>query len=59
MELVSIIIPSRKERYLDKTIEGVQGKLNGNYEIIVVLDGENAERVDGVKYIYNQEAKGM
>ena len=59
MEGVSVIIPSRKERFLDQTIFDVQKKFKGDYEIIVTLDGDWAEPVEGVKYIYNKEAKGM
>lgn len=59
MELTSVIIPSRRERYLDRTIQDINEKFIGGYEIIVILDGEDAPRIDGVKYIYNEEAKGM
>lgn len=56
---ISVIIPARKERYLDKTIFEIKNKFKSDYEIIVILDGEDADRIDGVKYIYNPEAKGM
>ena len=56
---VSVIIPSRKERYLDKTIEEIQKKFIDDFEIIVILDGADSNRIDGVKYIYNKKAKGM
>jgi len=56
---LSVIIPARQERFLDKTIRDLQRKLIGTHEIIVVLDGEDAERLEGVTYIYNTEAKGM
>lgn len=59
MASVSIIIPSRNERYLDKTILDLQKKLKGKYEIIVTLDGAWAEPVEGVRYIYNKESRGM
>jgi len=59
MSKVSVIIPARRERYLNKTIEEVKNKLKGDYEIIVTLDGKDAERVEGVKYIYNEKSKGM
>lgn len=59
MESVSVIIPSRCERFLDQTIFDIQKKFRGTYEIIVTLDGEWAEPVKGVHYIYNEEAKGM
>lgn len=59
METVSVIIPSRRERFLDRTIQDIQEKFKGDYEIVVVLDGGWAEPIQGVKYIYNKEAKGM
>lgn len=59
METVSVIIPSRKETFLDQTIQDIQKKFKGSYEIIVVLDGGWAEPLEGVKYIYNKEPKGM
>lgn len=57
--MLSVIIPSRKETFLDRTIQDIQKKFKGNYEIIVVLDGGWAEPLKGVKYIYNEQAKGM
>ena len=56
---VSVIIPARKERYLNKTIEEIKTKFRGDYEIIVTLDGADSERIEGVKYIYNKKSKGM
>ena len=57
--MLSIIIPSRKEKYLNRTILDVRSKAAGDIEIIVVLDGSWAEPLKEVKYIYNKEAKGM
>lgn len=58
--MVSIIIPSRKERFLDLTIEGLRDNLRGDYEIVVTLDGKpKSDLPDGVEYIYNKEPKGM
>lgn len=37
--LLSVIIPARNERYLQKTIENVLENIKGDTEIIVVLDG--------------------
>lgn len=59
MGTVSVIIPSRRELYLNQTILEIQKKFRGPYEIIVTLDGSWAEPVKGVRYIYNKEAKGM
>ena len=36
---LSIIIPTRQERYLQQTIEDLRAKAEGSIEIIVVLDG--------------------
>lgn len=55
----SVIIPSRRECFLNQTIQEVKTKFAGDYEIIVVLDGEDAERIEGVQYIWNRKAKGM
>jgi glycosyltransferase involved in cell wall biosynthesis len=56
-EMVSAIIPARKEKYLNKTILEIQEKMN--CEIIVVLDGYWAEPIVGIKYIHNEKSKGM
>lgn len=56
---VSVIIPARKERFLDDTIREIQEKFVGTYEIIVTLDGYDTDRIDGVRYIHNKEARGM
>lgn len=55
----SVIIPSRKEIFLDQTIFDIQRKFKGAFEIIVTLDGAWAKPLKGVRYIYNKEAKGM
>ncbi len=39
MTKVSIIIPSKNEKFLGKTIESIINNATGDYEIIVVLDG--------------------
>ena len=36
---LSIIIPSRSERFLQQTIDDIMAKAEGSFEIIVVLDG--------------------
>ncbi len=41
----SVIIPSRTETYLQKTTDDLATKAQGEIEIIVVLDGYNAERL--------------
>jgi len=37
--MVSIIIPARNEQFLQQTIDSIIEKANGNYEILVGLDG--------------------
>lgn len=37
--MVSVIIPSRNEIFLQKTVEDILGKARGDIEVIVVLDG--------------------
>lgn len=59
MESVSVIIPARKERFLDNTIREVFEKFKKSFEVIVTLDGADANRIDRVKYIYNRQPKGM
>lgn len=51
--MLSIIIPSRNERFLQETIRDVLEKATGEIEIIVVLDGYDTERINDsrVRYI--------
>ena len=42
--MVSVIIPSRQERFLDQTINDVLAKATGEIEVIVVLDGYEPEK---------------
>jgi glycosyltransferase involved in cell wall biosynthesis len=39
MSLVSIVIPTRRERFLQKTIDDIFAKAQGNIELIISLDG--------------------
>jgi len=52
--MLTIIIPSRNERFLRKTIEDVLEKATGEIEVLPVLDGYREEEVKDtrVKYIY-------
>jgi glycosyltransferase involved in cell wall biosynthesis len=59
MERVSVIIPARNEEFLKHTIQDIQAKFKGPFEIIVVLDGDGEEPVAGVRYIHNPKPKGM
>lgn len=62
--LVSIIIPSRNEQFLQKTILDLLAKATQDIEIIAVLDGywpPQNEIVNDkrVIYVHFSEAKGM
>ena len=62
--MVSIVIPSRNEKYLQKTIQDLLTKAKGEIEIIAILDGwwqEANEIVNhpSVKYIHFSDARGM
>ena len=57
--MISIIIPARAEKYLNRTIKDIQTKATTDIEIIVVLDGQDAERLEGVKYVYHPKPIGM
>lgn len=63
-DLVSIVIPSRNEKYLLKTIQDILKKASGNIEVIVILEGywPNVEELindSRVVYIHFPQAKGM
>ena len=57
--MVSVIIPARFERYLNKTILDVYKKAHGPVEVIVIYDGYQDKLLDGPIYIYNETSKGM
>jgi glycosyltransferase involved in cell wall biosynthesis len=60
--LVSVIVPSRSERFLVPTVTDLLAKAQGPIEILVVLDGywEHALPSDSrVKILHFGEAKGM
>ena len=62
MELVSVIIPARNERFLDNTIKEVYEKTGGAVEVIVSLDGKSdyfSKKIAGVKYIESKNPIGM
>jgi glycosyltransferase involved in cell wall biosynthesis len=63
-DLVSIIIPSRNEKYLSHTIKDVLNKAKGPVEVIAVLDGywppyEEIVEHDRVVYIHRGSSRGM
>lgn len=59
--MISIIIPSRNEQFLTKTIQDILEKAEGEIEVIAILDGYWIELPDDkrVKAIHKGEAKGM
>lgn len=62
--LTSIVIPSRNEPYLTKTIQDILKKATGNIEVIVTLDGywpasSDIIEDDRVTYLHYTKAKGM
>ena len=61
MEKVSIIVPSRNELYLDKTVDNLLKNAREKIEIIVVLDGYEKKPVlpKGVKTVWRKKPKGM
>lgn len=52
--MLSVIIPSKTERFLKRTIEDVLEKATGEIEILPVLDGYKEEEIKDprVKYLY-------
>lgn len=62
MTEISVIIPSRNEKYLGQTINDLIAKAAGSIEIIVVLDGYWPNPIikdDKVIYIHRGLARGM
>jgi glycosyltransferase involved in cell wall biosynthesis len=60
--MLSIIIPSRNEKYLERTIQDLLEKCTGEFEIIAVLDGyDPPERTidPRVSYIHRPVAGGL
>ena len=62
--MVSIIIPARNEKFLEKTTKDLLAKAKGEIEIIVILDGywsENKEIINDsrVHYIHRGKARGL
>lgn len=55
---LSIIIPSAKDPYLQRTIDDLRENARGDIEIIAVLDGTWNE-VTGTKIIFNKSRLGM
>jgi glycosyltransferase involved in cell wall biosynthesis len=58
---LSILIPARNEEFLKRTIEDILANMEGNTEIIAVLDGYKTELPadERLRVIYNPEAVGQ
>lgn len=61
MSRVSVLIPSRNERFLPQTVRGMLDNARGDVEVIVALDGYDTPLVDDprLKVIHHPEAEGM
>ena len=64
MNKVSIIIPARNEKYLEKTIRNVLENATGEIEIIAILDGYIPDpqiniNDDRVIFVHNEVAIGQ
>ncbi len=59
--MISVIIPSRNEQFLSRTIQDLLEKAEGDIEIIAVLDGywDNPSNDKRVRLIHRGEVKGM
>ena len=59
--MLSVLIPSRKEKFLDKTVSDLLQKAQGDLEIICVLDGYWTAPIDDrrVHYIHRGTPLGM
>jgi glycosyltransferase involved in cell wall biosynthesis len=56
--MLSIIIPSRKDKLLQKTINDIRAKAKGEIEIVAILDGYNAD-IKGATVIRNSRSRGL
>lgn len=52
--MISILIPSRNEKFLQRTVQDIRDHANGDVEILVGLDGYE-DRIDGADYIFRGE----
>ena len=62
-EMVSIIIPSRNEQFLQKTIDDILAKAEGEIEVIAVLDGyqpdPSLKKDSRVRIVHHDKPKGL
>lgn len=56
--MLSIIIPSYKDPYLQKTIDDIRKNAKGEIEIIAVLDGY-MDDIKGATIVHNENRKGL
>ena len=63
LDKVSVIIPARKEPYVNETIRDVMNNAEGEIEVLLVLDGWEPEykikRRKGLKTLKNKNVEGM
>jgi len=63
MDKVSIIVPSRKEQYLQNTVSSLLDRAGEDVEVIIVLDGYWPDpplgEDDRIKIVHFPEARGM
>ena len=63
MAKVSVIIPSRNERFLSQTVADIVSKASGDIEVVVILDGywpvPFLPNYPNVSYIHFGKARGM
>jgi len=57
--MLSIIIPSAKDPCLQKTIDDLRNKAQGEIEIIAVLDGTMQEVANADKVLFNEKRIGL
>lgn len=61
--MLSVIIPSYKDRYLHDTIDSILDNFTGEFEVIPVIDGYELEKPlvsdSRIRPVYIQENKGM
>lgn len=56
--MFSVIIPSHKDKYLQKTIDDIRKNAKGEIEIIAILDGYN-DNIKGATVLHNENKKGL
>lgn len=56
--MLSIVIPSYKDKCLQKTIDDIRGKAKGEIEIIAILDGYQ-DKIKGATVLRNGNKKGL